>query len=90
LAVATGFAHPPCSSAGHFFLDLYPREGKYGHQCVLPIRPSCNLHGEYITPAVAMIANMPRPTPENPGLLHHSQVWANAERLPLGHVPVMV
>lgn len=26
---------------GHFFLDLYPRDGKFGHQCVLPIRPAC-------------------------------------------------
>ena len=25
---------------GHFYLDLFPRPGKYGHQCVLPIRPS--------------------------------------------------
>ena len=25
---------------GHFFLDLHPRPGKYGHQCVLPIAPA--------------------------------------------------
>jgi thimet oligopeptidase len=29
---------------GHFFLDLHPRPGKYGHQCVLPIAPAFTRH----------------------------------------------
>jgi thimet oligopeptidase len=60
---------------GHFFLDLHPREGKYGHQCVIPIRPSYEpSEGPAQTSCVAMIANLPRPTAEQPALLRHSQV----------------
>jgi Zn-dependent oligopeptidase len=27
---------------GHFFLDLFARDGKFGHQCVVPVVPSCH------------------------------------------------
>lgn len=60
---------------GHFFLDLFPREGKFGHQCVLPIRPSYETaDGGYQTPVAALIGNNPKPTPDNPSLLRHNQV----------------
>ncbi|EDQ89077.1 uncharacterized protein MONBRDRAFT_25656 [Monosiga brevicollis MX1] len=59
---------------GHFFLDMHSRPGKYGHQCVMPIRPSCVRDGQQQTPIVAMIANFPRNTADQPALLRHSQV----------------
>lgn len=60
---------------GHFFLDLFPREGKFGHQCVLPIRPSYQRpDGSFQTPVAALIGNNPKPTPDNPSLLRHTQV----------------
>lgn len=59
---------------GHFFLDLYPREGKYAHQCVMPISPSFADNGTCQLPAVAMMANMPRGSNGKPALLQHSQV----------------
>ena len=70
---------------GHFFLDLYPREGKFGHQCVLPIRPGYTLpDGSYQTPAAALIGNNPRPTQTRPSLLRHRQVVTLCHEM--GHV----
>ena len=59
---------------GHFFLDLHPREGKYGHQCVIPIRPSyAPSEGAAQTSCVAMVANLPQATADQPALLRHAQ-----------------
>eukprot|EP00039_Didymoeca_costata_P004505 m.73733 g.73733 ORF g.73733 m.73733 type:complete len:698 (-) comp12430_c0_seq7:2555-4648(-) len=61
---------------GYFFLDLFPRPGKYGHQCVLPIQP-CYLLPEsekLQAPAVALVGNFPRPEAGKPVLLRHDEV----------------
>lgn len=49
---------------GNFYLDLYPREGKYGHAAVFPIYSGCST--KVITkkktrrlPLVAMVCNFP-------------------------------
>jgi Zn-dependent oligopeptidase len=48
----------------HFYLDLFPREGKYGHAA----------DGSYQNPVCAMVANFTKPTASAPSLLQHGEV----------------
>ncbi|KAJ1668012.1 metalloendopeptidase [Coemansia sp. RSA 1813] len=60
---------------GHFYLDLYPRDGKYNHACVNPIRGGfANDDGTREYPAAVMLANFPKPTSTAPALLKHDDV----------------
>ena len=59
---------------GHFYLDLFSREGKFGHQCVVPIVPSCSFQGDKILPAVSILGNMTRPCKDRPSLLRFAEV----------------
>eukprot|EP00958_Prasinococcus_capsulatus_P023539 scaffold3540_cov379-Prasinococcus_capsulatus_cf.AAC.2 len=63
------------STRGHFFLDLYPREGKYAHQCVYPLRPSyVRACGEQVTPACAIIGNLTKGVDGKPSLMRMREV----------------
>ena len=58
-----------------FYLDLFPREGKYGHAAEFPLIPSRRLEdGTYQNPVCAMVANFTKPTKDQPSLLQHSEV----------------
>ena len=58
-----------------FYLDLFPREGKYGHAAEFPLIPSRVLEdGSYQNPMCAMVANFTKPTKDSPSLLQHSEV----------------
>ncbi len=58
-----------------FYLDLFPREGKYGHAAEFPMLPSRRLEdGTYQNPLCAMVANFTKPTDEAPSLLQHGEV----------------
>jgi Zn-dependent oligopeptidase len=41
---------------GHFYLDLFPRDGKFAHQMILPLSPSFvhDKSGEICRPAVSL------------------------------------
>ena len=46
---------------GYFYFDIYPRPGKYSHQCVYPLRPSYTLrNGERVPPVCVNIGNLSR------------------------------
>jgi Zn-dependent oligopeptidase len=59
----------------HCYLDLFPREGKFGHAAafslVLGHRAA---DGSDVRPVDAILANFTPPTPERPSLLQHSEV----------------
>ena len=56
---------------GHFYLDLHPREGKYGHAAIFHL---LKRNGEQ-TPVDCMMCNLPAPSKDGtPALLRHSDV----------------
>ncbi|KAJ1953026.1 metalloendopeptidase [Linderina pennispora] len=70
---------------GHFYLDLYPREGKYNHAAVWPIRAGYTKpDGSREYPVAAMVANFPKPVGTTPALLKHDDATTLLHEL--GHV----
>jgi len=60
---------------GQFYLDLYPRDGKFTHAAAYKLQ-LCYLteNGEMQRPVSAMLANFPKPTHDKPSLLRHVDV----------------
>ncbi|HUD46403.1 MAG TPA: M3 family metallopeptidase [Candidatus Baltobacteraceae bacterium] len=60
---------------GLFYLDMFPREGKYNHFAEFGIIDGKLLDdGQYQRPTVALICNFPSPQPGVPSLLDHEDV----------------
>ncbi|MGH8925482.1 MAG: M3 family metallopeptidase [Acidimicrobiia bacterium] len=59
----------------HFFMDLFPREGKFSHAAAFPIIPGRRLpDGSYQKPQASIVANFTKPGAERPSLLQHQEV----------------
>lgn len=54
---------------GYLYLDLYPREGKYGHFCAAEAISGRMKDGAYTTPVMTIIGNFHRPEENRPSLL---------------------
>ena len=60
---------------GFFYLDLFPREGKYHHFAVFPlISGHRTANGDHQRPVVAMVCNFTPPAEGKPSLLDHGSV----------------
>lgn len=60
---------------GLFYLDMFPRDGKYNHFAEFPIQPGRMLpNGTYLRPTVALLCNFPPPANGAPSLLEHEEV----------------
>ena len=60
---------------GLFYLDMFPREGKYNHFAQFGLIEGKRLdHGKYQRPTVALICNFPPPSKDKPSLLAHADV----------------
>jgi Zn-dependent oligopeptidase len=59
---------------GQFYLDLYPRKGKYGHAAVWPLISGSTEPDRVRYPVCGMVCNFPKPGDSNPSLLPHNQV----------------
>ena len=67
--------HESGEELAHFYLDLFPREGKYSHAAEFPLITSRRLEdGGYQNPVCAMVANFTKPTADTPSLLQHGEV----------------
>ena len=60
---------------GMFYLDMFPREGKFNHFAEFEIIGGKLLpDGKYQRPTVALLCNFPPPSTDKPSLLSHSDV----------------
>ncbi|MBI4678629.1 MAG: Zn-dependent oligopeptidase [Elusimicrobia bacterium] len=62
-------------SLAYFYLDLHPREHKYGHAAQFTLRKGRLLaDGSYQKPVGAVVTNFSKPTPDKPALLTLGEV----------------
>lgn len=59
---------------GRFYLDLFPRDNKYGHAACFAIRYGKSTPKGYKIPTASLVCNFPKPTEDKPSLMPHSQV----------------
>jgi thimet oligopeptidase len=59
---------------GVFYLDLYPRDGKFKHYAVFDFLDRRIKDGKTLLPICSMVSNYEKPTKDKPSLLNHSEV----------------
>jgi thimet oligopeptidase len=60
---------------GLFYLDMFPRDGKYNHFAEFGITAGKKLpDGKYQRPVCCLVCNFPSPTADHPSLMSHDEV----------------
>ncbi|KAI9930219.1 hypothetical protein ASPWEDRAFT_147909 [Aspergillus wentii DTO 134E9] len=60
---------------GYLYMDLFPRDGKYGHMANFNVQPGfIDANGNRRYPATALVCNFTKPGPKKPSLLKHDEV----------------
>lgn len=60
---------------GYLYLDLFSRDGKYGHAANFNLQPGfVDANGKRHYPATALVCNFTKPTAKKPSLLKHHEV----------------
>eukprot|EP00268_Persea_americana_P024453 TRINITY_DN2385_c0_g1_i3.p1 TRINITY_DN2385_c0_g1~~TRINITY_DN2385_c0_g1_i3.p1 ORF type:complete len:612 (-),score=117.61 TRINITY_DN2385_c0_g1_i3:3322-5157(-) len=60
---------------GYFYLDIYAREGKYGHTCVIALQNGCTYsNGARQMPVALLTSQFQKQADGNPGLLRFAEV----------------
>jgi len=59
---------------GRFYLDLFPRENKFGHAACFGIIKGKMTSNGYTLPTASLVCNFPKPTAAKPSLMPHAQV----------------
>ena len=59
---------------GYFSMDMHPREGKYGHACMMDVMNSYQKGKTVTAPYAALVMNLPLPTTDTPSLLEMREV----------------
>jgi Zn-dependent oligopeptidase len=60
---------------GYFYMDLFPREGKYSHAAAFSlITERARTDGSARKPVSAIVANLDKPSADRPSLLDHEEV----------------
>lgn len=77
-------ATDPTRLVGYFYLDLFPRDGKYTHAACFTSQPGAKINDSAQVPVAVMVANFTKPTIDNPCLLKHDEVITYFHEL--GHV----
>ncbi|OFW65097.1 MAG: hypothetical protein A2135_03820 [Actinobacteria bacterium RBG_16_67_15] len=57
-----------------FYMDLFPREGKFGHAAAFDMVPGYDTPKGHVKPVTTIVANFTKPGADTPSLLRHDEV----------------